>query len=244
MLIGCRFLAGETATIYVGPDRQEFKVSKDLLCYVSPFFKAAFEGEFKEGKEQTMELLEDDVEAFSHVVSYMYRSTFGCLEDIDKHPAGCYRCSAKVSTSIYLLELSERLQIAGMKSAAIADLVWVLHHNDTPDPTVEDVELAFNMLPADSKGIETLVEYVADHFLRADSKNEKQLVKTWKYEPLMTTVEGFDVLLLFAVKKLAVERLGLKHLHRHPQGQCPGGWAGCQSCSPETSWRAPHLPWW
>lgn len=30
--------------VYVGPLREEFKLSKDLLCYVSPFFRAAFEG--------------------------------------------------------------------------------------------------------------------------------------------------------------------------------------------------------
>ncbi len=233
-------MASETVTIYVGPRREEFKLSKDLLCYVSPFFKAAFEGGFKEGHEKTMELLEDDPEAFNHVVSYIYRGNFGSLtlRDSSEHYTGVFRYSSKLSTSIYLLEFSERLQISGMKNAALNDLGWVLRCRGAPEPTIEDVELAFNMLPADSKGIEAIVEYVADDFLRTGLKLRVDLVKTWKFEPLMRTIEGFDMLFIFALKKLAVERLEEKHGHYH--GNCLQDWANCPShWASNASWLRP-----
>ena len=51
-------------TVYVGPDSHAFHVYKELVCYDSPFFKAALEGNFKEGDEQTVSLPEDDVGTF------------------------------------------------------------------------------------------------------------------------------------------------------------------------------------
>ena len=51
-------------TVYVGPDSHAFHVYKELLCHDSPFFKAALEGNFKEGHEQTVSLPEDDVGTF------------------------------------------------------------------------------------------------------------------------------------------------------------------------------------
>lgn len=51
-------------TVYVGPDSYAFHVYKELLCRDSHFFKAALEGNFKEGDGQTVSLPEDDVETF------------------------------------------------------------------------------------------------------------------------------------------------------------------------------------
>jgi hypothetical protein len=214
-----RFLAGTTVTIHVGEDRHEFKLSKDLLCHVSPFFKAAFEGEFKEGKEQTMELLDDNVQAFEHIVSYIYRGDFG--RSTTQMKTDCY-CSIKnLSIAIYLVELAERLQISDMKHAALHSLVSILRHDDVYEPTVDDVELAFNLLSADSKAIEEIVLYVADNFLRSKLDLRRGL-KSWKFEPLMTSVEDFHLHLLFGLKTMGLRRVDPKHRHNHVG--CPPMW--------------------
>lgn len=154
--------------IYVGSGKEVFKLSKNLLCYISPFFRAAFEGEFKEGKERTMELLEDNVEAFDHVVSYMYRGIFG-NEILHQHQFAGWQPGVKLATVVHLLEFSERLQIPDMQIAALADLVWVLRNDEVTEPTAEDIELAFNLLPTESDAVMHLVDYVADNFLKSEA---------------------------------------------------------------------------
>ena len=64
MLTGHSDLYETIVTVYVGPDSYAFHIYKELLCRDSPFFKAALDGNFKEGSEQTVSLPEDDVGTF------------------------------------------------------------------------------------------------------------------------------------------------------------------------------------
>lgn len=232
--------------IYVGPGREEFKLSKDLLCYVSPFFKAAFEGEFKEGQEQTMELLEDDVEAFDHVVSYMYRGVIGS-ENLHQNQIAGWRPVVKLSTVIYVLELAERLQVPDMKTAVLANLEWALHSERATDPTAEDVELAFNILPTDSEAITGLVDFVADDFLSSNENLDGEGFDDWKFARLIDGVEGFDVAFMLSLRRLAVGRL--QRAQENDSNCCPNrhAWyAGDPhnlTLCPSASWRLPLDNW-
>lgn len=55
----------------VGPTKTRFDVHKRQLCELSPFFEAAFNGEFRE-QAGSMDLVEDDVHAFEHFVRWLY----------------------------------------------------------------------------------------------------------------------------------------------------------------------------
>jgi hypothetical protein len=232
--------------IYVGPGKEEFKLSKSLLCHLSPFFRAAFEGEFKEGQEQTMELLDDDVDAFNHVVSYIYRGIFGG-EKLHQHQFAGVRPATKLPTVIHLLELSERLQIPDMKVAALAELVWALRNNDSTKPTAEDVELAYNLLPTESEAVTHLVEYVADDFLKHETTFNVDSFKDWKFGRLTSDIEGFDVAFMVSLKRLTVGRLEREHGY---DAECccrRHWWSGAphhhsQFC-PFTSWRVTTGGW-
>ncbi|KAL8792219.1 MAG: hypothetical protein Q9195_005175 [Heterodermia aff. obscurata] len=59
-------------TVYVGPDSYAFHTYKELLCHDSTFFKAALQGSFKEGNEQTVSLPEDDVETFKIYQTWLH----------------------------------------------------------------------------------------------------------------------------------------------------------------------------
>jgi hypothetical protein len=61
-----------TLNVGSGPNKQKFSVHKELLGRKSPALKAAFDGRFKEGHTNEMELPEDDPEAFSLLVSWLY----------------------------------------------------------------------------------------------------------------------------------------------------------------------------
>lgn len=232
--------------LYVGPDREEFKLSKDLLCYVSPFFHAAFKGEFKEGQKQTMELLEDNVVAFDRIVSYMYRGIFG---NENRHPnqIAVWRPTVKLSTVIYVLELSERLQIPDMKTAALADLEWALHSQHATEPTVDDVALAFSILPTDSKAIEGLVDFVADDFLTSNDNFDAEGLGEWRFARLIDDVEEFGVAFMLSLRRLAVRRLRNAHdsgSNRYPNCR---DWYDAKphdlTFCPFASWRLPLSSW-
>ncbi|TVY89016.1 hypothetical protein LAWI1_G007186 [Lachnellula willkommii] len=65
-------LGTDIVTIHVGPERKAFAIHKNLICNRSDFFSKAFNGPFKEGIDGTMHLPEDDAQAFSALVVWMY----------------------------------------------------------------------------------------------------------------------------------------------------------------------------
>ena len=60
----------------VDSNNQTFTVHKDYICLVSPFFAAAFTGEFIEGKSQSMHLDDVNPAAFGLLVHWIYYQKF------------------------------------------------------------------------------------------------------------------------------------------------------------------------
>jgi len=56
-------------------DKQTFLVHKKFICQYSPFFDAAFNGNFKEGTSQELDLQDTDPVAFSIFVDWLYTQT-------------------------------------------------------------------------------------------------------------------------------------------------------------------------
>ena len=65
-----------TCTIFVGSAKEESVIHKDVLCEISSYFKAAFNGKFKEGEEGNISLLEEDPEIFELFQLWVYKGTF------------------------------------------------------------------------------------------------------------------------------------------------------------------------
>ncbi|KAL8890571.1 MAG: hypothetical protein Q9215_002289 [Flavoplaca cf. flavocitrina] len=70
-----------TVVVKVGPKKIRFDVHKRQLCDLSPFFQAAFNGDFQENSG-TMHLVEDDVQAFEHFVRWVYERRIDISLDI------------------------------------------------------------------------------------------------------------------------------------------------------------------
>lgn len=62
----------EVVTILVGPEEAPFHVHKALLSSKSKYFKAAFEGSFKEASEKKIRLRDEDPELFPHYILWVY----------------------------------------------------------------------------------------------------------------------------------------------------------------------------
>ncbi|MCJ1435527.1 hypothetical protein MMC27_004901 [Xylographa pallens] len=65
-------LFNDWATLVVGPEKKVFKMHKGLLCSVSPYFKAALKGDFKEAQEQVIELTEYDSQTMEYFQFWLY----------------------------------------------------------------------------------------------------------------------------------------------------------------------------
>lgn len=68
-------LDGERVDIYVGPNRQHWNLPQKLLCHHSSFFERAFTGNFQEGVDKSIEMMEDDAAAFKLLVQWMFANT-------------------------------------------------------------------------------------------------------------------------------------------------------------------------
>ena len=74
--------ADSIVTIEVGPNKQPFQASKALLCLRSPFFKAAFTGNFKETSQHSILLEEDSPDAFKLFLEWAYHTNISRTRDI------------------------------------------------------------------------------------------------------------------------------------------------------------------
>lgn len=62
--------------LVVGSSKVKFSVHKEMLCGVSSFFKSALNGSFREGREQTITLPEDDPDIFDLFVQWLYTKNY------------------------------------------------------------------------------------------------------------------------------------------------------------------------
>ncbi|TLD18898.1 hypothetical protein E2P81_ATG01626 [Venturia nashicola] len=68
----------ELVTIDVGPEKTAFHIHKGILTSESPYFKAAFDGEFREATEKRIHLADTTSAIFQDFMDWLY---FGSLPD-------------------------------------------------------------------------------------------------------------------------------------------------------------------
>jgi hypothetical protein len=65
----------------IQPQNHNLHIHKDFICYYSPFFDAAFNGNFQEGQTQTMKFDDVDVTAFGVLSDWFYTQKITDSED-------------------------------------------------------------------------------------------------------------------------------------------------------------------
>lgn len=58
--------------IVVGAQRKIFYIPEELICERVDYFKAAFKGGFREGREKRLELIEEDPEVFRYIIDWIF----------------------------------------------------------------------------------------------------------------------------------------------------------------------------
>ncbi|OQE22667.1 hypothetical protein PENFLA_c012G04784 [Penicillium flavigenum] len=81
---------GPTVTITVGATKSPFHIHKSLICTSSLFFQKAMSGPWKESKEQTLELPEDNPQAFALYSHWLYFGKFPVIDEGNNHSKEYY----------------------------------------------------------------------------------------------------------------------------------------------------------
>jgi hypothetical protein len=66
-------MRGPLVDVYVGPEKKHYPLPKLLLIHHSKFFEKCFNGQFKEGQTQKLDLPEDKAFHFDILIEYMSR---------------------------------------------------------------------------------------------------------------------------------------------------------------------------
>ncbi|THV48588.1 hypothetical protein BGAL_0239g00100 [Botrytis galanthina] len=81
-----KVLGNELVTITIGKEKQKFTLHKRLLCESVEYFRAAFSG-FRESQSSSMDMPEDNPEAFELFIHWLYRGEVRSatkLTDVDQ----------------------------------------------------------------------------------------------------------------------------------------------------------------
>jgi len=72
--------------IFVGPEKKMFVLDEELLCERVDYFRGCFKSGFKESQKKVLNLVDDDGEAFTHVVDWVYGHSLECEDGGAHHP--------------------------------------------------------------------------------------------------------------------------------------------------------------
>ncbi|KAL8799083.1 MAG: hypothetical protein Q9223_007688 [Gallowayella weberi] len=112
-------------TLEVGHEGAKFHTHKSLLCHVSPFFDAAFNGPFKESSG-SMKINEDEADTFERFVQWIYRG------EVDVTPLNdplCFESRYTQLTALYVL--ADKYDIASLKNDVMRLLFATIQHPES-----------------------------------------------------------------------------------------------------------------
>lgn len=120
--------------ILVGPDKELFRVHKNLLCARMPVFDNMFNGGFKEAAEDRAKLPEDDPRTFEFVLEWLYTSQFRQI------PYERIMLLAPLYCSLYAFA-EKYCQSELMDFAMSSYLTFLQNHRRLP--SVQDIEFTY-----------------------------------------------------------------------------------------------------
>ncbi len=151
----------EFITVKVGVkelDGRTFGIHKDLVCAKSPFFRAAFNGQWKESKEGAVELPEDDPDAFELWVNWIYKHTLPCSDDqpgVPRYP----KLMIQLVTMTKAYTLGDKIGDTDFADAVMDAITHTVTEDEGMlDRIIETMEFVYKITPESSPLREFLVE--------------------------------------------------------------------------------------
>jgi hypothetical protein len=141
-------LAGPRVDIFVGPPKKHYLLPRLLLCYYSPFFEKCFNGPFKEGQTQKLELLEDRVEFFEIMIEFMLHGKVENVGSLHKFNLNSTVMEDK-NEFIEFIKYNDKYGLGEISDEAQQEFSKLLGYS-TAKVDVSDIEVVFGALPAGS----------------------------------------------------------------------------------------------
>lgn len=104
-----------TVKLIVGASKNVFNIHEDVLFNASPVLRAAFDSDFKEGTERTMELPDEDLDLFDHFVSWLYSGNFDHKMFDVSAPDTEQRFQEHLMTAARLFVLADKYDIGSLR---------------------------------------------------------------------------------------------------------------------------------
>lgn len=120
--------------ISVGPKRKKYHVHKDLLCNRSEYFRAMFQGGYKETQTKEVFLVDEEASVMELFVTWIYGTTL-------RGPANVNENSAYLG----LLVLSEKFLIEQLHNECI-DLIRAYFRDDYRPVWAKDIKYVYDNL--------------------------------------------------------------------------------------------------
>jgi hypothetical protein len=130
----------ESVTLVVGASKTRYTLHKGLLCFYSDFFRAAFNGSFKEAIEFKLDLPDTEIDVFEAFQFRLYSQTFPKNEvtPTDAYPE--FPLLARIWV------FSDKYQIPLLQNNAIDTILAKVEEDD--DIPVQEINLVYrNTLP-------------------------------------------------------------------------------------------------
>lgn len=109
----------------MGPEGQEFNLHKELLCSVSDFFTAAFDGGFKETEEGVLKLPDQSVETFKYFMHWLYKGKLtGYFRPFSSPPITHLETISNAYASVY--ESTKHFSALKAKNESYQELVLAI----------------------------------------------------------------------------------------------------------------------
>jgi hypothetical protein len=141
-------LAGPRVDISVGPRKKHYLLPKLLLCYYSPFFEKYFNGVFKKGQTQELELFEDRVEFFKIMIEFMLHGKVENVGSLHEFNLNLTAMEDK-KEFIEFIKYNDKYGLGEISNEAQQEFSELLGYSGTR-VNVSDIEVVFSALPAGS----------------------------------------------------------------------------------------------
>lgn len=182
-------ISGPRVDIYVGQDKKHYPLPKLLLCYYSPYFDRCFNGNFKEGESQKLELPEDEVADFELLIEHLLTGSIS-METIKATTK-----SWNLERCIGFLSYTDKYLLGEVASNVIMDSTKSFLANRSQALKSSQIEVVFRALPAQhplrvmmvraaiSKGLEPhrYPELELEGFAAEVLEQQREMGQTWSW---------------------------------------------------------------
>jgi hypothetical protein len=200
-----------------------FVVHEELLTCYSRFFRAAFDGKFKEAKEKKITLEWSRGNTVEFCMHWLYHQRF-----LDKIPSEYPdlakqwskpddACACNVEQLVHLYVFADKYEIPKLRHACIDEFYLLFEGEATPAlATAATVRIAYENLSANSPLCRLLVELHCRHDDKSNYGNAKGFEKqAWPNEFLVAVMKRYCEVLDHGLFQEVEEELDLCKYHEH-----------------------------